>query len=143
MKIGEAFQGKYLRAHDILGKRVPVVISHVEIERVGDKKEAKPVVYFKGKELGLVLNKGNANAIWGINGSDDMDDWGGTKLTLYTAATTKPDGSPTMGLRVDPPDHGASTGVGRPAGSASAARPAPIMVEPLPDDEGDADDTPF
>ena len=125
MKIGEAFQGKYLRAQDILGKRVPVVISHVEIERVGDKKESKPVVYFKGKELGLVLNKGNATAIWGINGSDDMDDWAGTKITLYTAATTKPDGTPTMGLRVDPPDQQVQR----------QARPAPIMVEPLPDDD--------
>jgi hypothetical protein len=141
MKFSEAFQGKYLKATDILGKRIPVTISHVEMERVGADKELKPVAYFVGKEKGLVLNKGNCSIIWGCNGSEEMNEWGGTKITLYTAPTTKPDGTPTMGLRVDIPDVPQPT---RPP-SRAASRPEPVTVEPIPEDDftDDGSDVPF
>jgi hypothetical protein len=123
VKLNEAFQGKYLKAQDILGKRIQVTISHVEMERVGSEKELKPVAYFVGKDKGVVLNKGNASVIWGVNGSEEMDEWGGTKITLYTSPTTKPDGTPTMGLRVDPPDQPAQR------------QAKPIVVESMSDDD--------
>ena len=126
MKIGAAFPGQFIKAADLQGKRVQVVIDRVEMEDIGG--ETKPVVHFRGKERGLVLNKTNANAIWGINGSDDTDDWPGTSMILFPSKTDF-QGKRVDCIRVDPPDS-------QPA--PKAKRPEPIHVEPLSDDEGDS-----
>ena len=44
----------------------------------------KPIIYFEGKEKGIVLNKTNATAIATIYG-DDTDDWTGGEIILYSA----------------------------------------------------------
>lgn len=133
MKIGAAFPGQYLKAADLQGKRVQVVIEKVDMEDIGG--ETKPVLHFKGKNRGVVLNKTNANAIWGINGSDDTDDWPGTAITLFPTRVEF-QGKRVDAIRIDPPD--------RPV-AQPARRFAP---EPEPVDEGhaaqfDTDDTPF
>ena len=131
MKIGAAFPGQFIKAADLQGKRVSVVIDHVEMEDIGG--ETKPVVHFRGKERGFVLNKTNANAIWGINGSDDTDDWPGTSLILFPSKTDF-QGKRVDCIRVDPPE------------SQPAKRPAPkpIHVEPLSDDDqGNVESVPF
>ncbi len=118
MKVAAAFPGTFIKAADLGGKRVTVVIDRVELEDVGG--ETKPVLHFRGKNRGLVLNKTNASAIWGINGSDDTDDWPGTTIVLYP---TKVDfqGKRVDAIRVDPPD---------------TPQPKPRPVEPdTPDDE--------
>ena len=47
MDINAAFPSRWLKAADLKGKKVAVVISGVEMEDVGDKDEGdKPVVYF-------------------------------------------------------------------------------------------------
>ena len=62
-------------------------------------KKLKPVVYFRGKEKGLVLNKTNANKITTLLGSDDTDNWEGRQIRLY--ATEVRFGGETMeGIRV-------------------------------------------
>ena len=101
MKIGAAFPGQYLKAADLMGKRVQVVIEKVEMEDIGG--ETKPVVHFRGKSRGVVLNKTNATAIWGINGSDDTDDWPGTVIVLYPSKTYF-QGKQVDCIRIDPPD---------------------------------------
>src|SRR5512139_3859694 len=101
MKIGAAFPGQYLKAADLQGKRVRVVIDRVEMEDIGG--ETKPVLHFQGKNRGVVLNKTNANAIWGINGSDDTDDWGGTEIVLFPSKTDF-QGKRVDCIRIDPPD---------------------------------------
>jgi hypothetical protein len=126
MKIGAAFPGQFIKAADLQGKRVSVVIDRVEMEDIGG--ETKPVVHFRNKERGLVLNKTNANAIWGINGSDDTDDWPGTSMILFPSKTDF-QGKRVDCIRVDPPDS---------QPQPKAKRPEPIHVEPLPDDEGDS-----
>jgi hypothetical protein len=128
MKIGAAFPGQYIKAADLQGKRVQVVVDHVEMEDIGG--EQKPVVHFRGKERGLVLNKTNANAIWGINGSDDTDEWGGTSIILYPSKTDF-QGKRVDCIRIDPPDQ-------KPA---APSRVAPVYnAEPLPEDD---DSVPF
>lgn len=84
MKIGEAFPSKYLKAADLQGRRIKVTIDHVKMETIGDD-EDKAVVYFQGKDKGLVLNKTNANAIIDISGSEETDEWHGIAVALYTA----------------------------------------------------------
>jgi hypothetical protein len=84
MKISNEFPSNYLRAQDLEGRPATVVISGVESEEVGTEKEAKPVLYFKGKSKGVILNKTNATAIAGLYG-DDTDGWSGESITLFAA----------------------------------------------------------
>ncbi|HUW11254.1 MAG TPA: hypothetical protein VM537_16105 [Anaerolineae bacterium] len=123
MKVGEAFTGSYLKAANILGKRVGVTIDRVVAETVGE--DTKPVVYFKGKELGLVLNVTNANMIAEIAGDDEMDNWAGTKLVLYSCKVDY-QGKRVDAIRVDHP------GV-----------PAKPVPPPVPTSEFEDDEAPF
>ena len=120
MKIGSAFPGQYIKAADLQGKRVQVVIDRVDMEDIGG--ETKAVLHFQGKERGLVLNKTNANAVWGITGTDETDDWGGTAITLYPSKTDF-QGKRVDCIRIDPPD--------RP--QAPKPKPAPEPDEHEPD----------
>lgn len=85
MKIGEAFPGQYLKAQDLGTARARVVIDRVSVEEVGDGH--KPVLYFRGKDKGLVLNKTNAGMIEEITGSDETDNWTGKTVVLYQTKT--------------------------------------------------------
>lgn len=80
MLISQAFPSEFLKAGDLQDREVRVVMDHVELKDVGD--ETKPVLFFQGKEKGLVLNKTNSNNIAMIYG-DDTDDWAGRELILY------------------------------------------------------------
>lgn len=80
MKSNDVFPGKYLRADDLHGKEPIVTIKSVEVETIGD--DAKPVLYFEGKDKGLVMNKTNWNAAVDLTGQEDSDDWAGHKVKL-------------------------------------------------------------
>ena len=86
MRISAAFPSDYLKAADLSGKTVRVVMSHIKMKLIGagDDQENKPVLYFAGKDKGLVLNKTNANAIAAVYG-DDSDNWEGAEVDLYPA----------------------------------------------------------
>lgn len=81
MKVSQAFPSDFLKAADLDGN-ARVVMAHVEMKDIGD--DHKPVLHFKGMEKGLVLNKTNANNIAAEYG-DDMDDWMGKEIILFTA----------------------------------------------------------
>lgn len=87
MNINDAFPSHYLKASDLGDVQPVVTIDRVEIEAVGRDKEMKPVVYFIGKEKGIVLNKTNSKKIAQIASSPDTDDWRGVRVTLYVAET--------------------------------------------------------
>jgi hypothetical protein len=82
--ISSLFPSKWLRAADLSGRTVTVVISHVLCEDVAGSGEPQPVLYFEGKEKGMVLNKTNANKIAEIFG-DDYSNWPGSQIVLYEA----------------------------------------------------------
>ena len=63
MQIDQAFPSRCLRAADLGGTVVPVVIDRLEQEFVGRDKELKPILYFRGKAKGLVVNETNARRI--------------------------------------------------------------------------------
>lgn len=87
MNIDTAFPSNFLKASD-LGQSSPVVtIDRIEIEPIGREREMKPVVYFKGKEKGLVLNKTNGKKIAELTGSKDTDDWNGCQIRIYATET--------------------------------------------------------
>ncbi len=99
MKISQAFPSKYLSAADLQGQIVPVSISHITKEDIGG--DDKLVLYFAGKEKGLVLNKTNAVFISQLYG-DDTTYWQGNVLELYDIHTEY-QGKPVQGLRVRAP----------------------------------------
>ena len=95
MKISEEFPSQYLKAADLGGREIRVTMGRVEREEIGTDK--KLVLYFKGKDKGMVLNKTNANTI-GDHYGDDTDDWYDQPLILF-AIKTEYQGKPVDGLR--------------------------------------------
>jgi hypothetical protein len=82
MNINEQFPSKFLKAADLNGSQIVVTIKDCQVESIGEDK--RPVLYFVGKEKGVVLNKTNATNIQDVYGPD-TDDWTGKKVVLYTA----------------------------------------------------------
>lgn len=81
MKISDEFPSKYLKASDLQGREVKVIMQNVEREKVGD--DFKPALYFKRKDKAMILNKTNANTIGDAYG-DDTDDWFDQPLILFS-----------------------------------------------------------
>lgn len=77
----------YLKADDLRGRRVDVVISSAEVEKIGGDSE-KIVLSFEGKEKKLVLNITNARMIASLLESTDTKDWIGREITLRPDKTT-------------------------------------------------------
>lgn len=117
--IQDAFPSKYLKASDLNGREPIVTIKGVKYEAVGRDKEMKAVVYFKGKDKGIVLNKTNATKITKIVGSSETDDWRGHQIKLYSTETEF-GGETVECIRIKP----------------ATAPPPP----PEPDDDRDSDD---
>lgn len=82
MNINDAFPSNYLKAADLKGQTPTVTIADVRMEDIGD--DRKPVIYFDGKEKGIVLNKTNATNISDAYGPETPG-WRGKKVTLFTA----------------------------------------------------------
>jgi hypothetical protein len=136
MRLGDAFPSNYLKASDLQGKRVVVTIDHVALEEVGREKQRKPVVYFQGKDKGMVCNVTNARKIASILGTDEMDDWGDGQVVLF-AAMVEFGGETVEGLRVGPIPMGKKA----PTKPVKAPEPAADPEEYNP--ANDSDDTPF
>lgn len=82
MRISNAFPSEFLKAADLQGRNVRVLMSHVEMRDIGG--DHKPILFFQGKDKGMVLNKTNANNIALVYG-DDTDDWHGKEIVLFEA----------------------------------------------------------
>ena len=86
MKLSEIYVDRWLKANDIGNRTVVWKMSGVEIAEMQDG-EKKPVVFFEGREKGLVCNRTNSSVIADEHG-DDMDKWIGKELELYTTPVT-------------------------------------------------------
>lgn len=80
MNINDVFPSNYLKASDLQGHKVKLVIERVEMAEMGN--EQKPVVYFEGKDKGLVLNKTKAGILAG-SFSPETDGWIGREIGIY------------------------------------------------------------
>src|SRR6185369_9412615 len=80
----EEFPSQYLKAADLGGREIRVTMGRVEREKIGT--DLKLVLFFEGKEKGLVLNKTNANTI-GDGYGDDTDDWYKQPIILFSVKT--------------------------------------------------------
>jgi arabinogalactan endo-1,4-beta-galactosidase len=82
MQISSAFPSNYLKAADLQGKNILIKMDRTEYEMIGNDK--KLILYFQGKEKGMVLNKTNANNIAHIYG-EETDEWKGAEIVLFEA----------------------------------------------------------
>lgn len=89
---------RYLKA-EMIGpnKAVTVEILRVVLEQVRDGQ--RPVMYFSGRQRGLVLNVENANVLSEIFGTDESDVWLGQRIELYTTMV-KFGAKDVLGIRV-------------------------------------------
>lgn len=83
--INDAFPSKFLKAIDLAGAEPVVVMDRVDFEPVGRDREMKAVLYFHGKQKGMVLNKTNANKITEITGTALTEEWNGQRIRLYAS----------------------------------------------------------
>lgn len=111
MNVNDAFPSKYLRAEDLKDREVAVIIDHVTMEEIGQEKQMKPAIYFRGKQKGVILNKTNATNIATAYGSD-MDNWSGQSVILFPAWVDM-QGKTVQAIRI------------RPGGNPGKAAPPP------------------
>lgn len=140
MNVNDAFPSKYISSNDVGTKNIPVVIDRITMEDVGHNSrgqmETKPVIYFQGAKKGLVLNKTNAMDLAFYYG-EEMDDWWGKPVTLYTVQTTDLQGKPVRGIRTRIEQH-PSVGAQQPAQEiapppgSSVPSPPPAVSQPVP-----------
>jgi len=84
MNIKDAFPSNYLKSADLGGRAVRVTIDTCTMEDVGDGE--KPVLFFQGKQKGIVLNKTNASMVAELYG-DETSGWAGKVVELYPDKT--------------------------------------------------------
>jgi len=133
MLVNEVFPSKYIKADDLKGNDVAVVIADAQMESLGN--DQKLILYFQNKEKGLVTNKTNAGRIAYLYG-DDTDGWIGKPIVL-ASEFVEFQGKTVKAIRIKPPARAA----GSPNAPASPPRPAPISnrahteIDPPPPDD--------
>ncbi|ACI54426.1 hypothetical protein Rleg2_1132 [Rhizobium leguminosarum bv. trifolii WSM2304] len=121
MNLNDVFPSNYLKAADLQGRDVNVTIKTYGLEKLGE--EQKLVLYFQGKEKGLVCNRTNADRIAHYYGAD-LDQWMGKQLTLGTELVSF-QGKTSEAIRVK----------GRPSAPAEGASAAPAATADRPFDD--------
>lgn len=85
------FDSDWVRAWDLGGKAIVVTIVKVEAGELQNakarKKDRKPIVWFKGAQKPLALNKTNAKTIAKLYGNDTKD-WLNKSITIYPTKTS-------------------------------------------------------
>ena len=119
--INDAFPSNYLKASDLKNQQPVVTIDRVEFEPVGRTKEMKPILYFVGKDKGLVLNKTNAKILIGLTGTGETDEWHGFAVKLY-ATHVEFQGDSVEAIRIK-------------AAGQNGPRPTPQPVAHVEDDD--------
>lgn len=80
MNINDVFPSNFLKASDLHGRKLRLTISEVRMEKMGQ--EEKPVLYFEGKDKGLVLNKTKAGILSAAY-SPETEGWRGKEVAIY------------------------------------------------------------
>jgi hypothetical protein len=107
------FENNYVGAWDLTDDQDRPIDKTVLIERVeaqvikSQRGEAKkPVLWFKGVNRPMVVNKTNARVIATLYGPR-VEDWAGKRITLYQATTNTSDGE-VLCVRVRPKEPAAA-----------------------------------
>jgi hypothetical protein len=95
--LDDLYPSKYIKSSDLAGNTHAVTIERMEIETM-PKGERKPVLYFKNRTKGIVLNRTNADTIGAVFGKS-TDNWMGQKIDLFATRVQGPNGM-VDGIRV-------------------------------------------
>ena len=125
MKGEDIFPSKYLKSADLKGRPHLVTISHCDMEKLGN--DDKLILYFQGKEKGMVCNKTNFGRIAFMHG-DETDDWPGCKIVLATELVDF-QGKSTMAIRVRAPN---GVGAKKPPLQETENPAEPLKAAPRP-----------
>lgn len=98
MNTNSMFPSKWLKADDLGGRKVVLTITELLMEKIGE--DEKPVLYFRGKTKGLVLNRVNSNTIALVLGTDETDEWTGGRIAIFPT-TTEFQGKKVACIRVE------------------------------------------
>ena len=129
MKVSDAFPSKYLKAEDIGKRRVVVTIDRIEMEEFDDGK--KLILFFQGKQKGMVMNKTNSSNVAYLYG-DETDDWTGKKIELFTMLVEF-QGRQVPALRISSPPGETMESDPMPDGRPTLKTP-PAQADPLDDE---------
>ena len=123
MDINSAFPSNFLKAADLpQGQDVRVTMDTVALEQMPGDNEQRPVLRFRGKEKGLVLNRTNAETIAHAFGPETLH-WSGRQVLLFVASTSF-NGRMVPCIRVR-----VASGQGTPAPAPAAAPAAPALAD--------------
>ena len=147
MNINDAFPSKYLKAGDLKGQAHILTIDRCVMEDVGGQgsSEHKPVLYFRGTEKGVVLNKTNGGVVSYLYGPE-TEAWAGKQIEVYPDTVLFNNQMvPCIRLRQHVPAAGALAQP-MPAAPAAATPPQPAQDQNFdernpPPLEGDLDDS--
>lgn len=105
VKLAEAFPGKWLKPDDVDPPVVSTVKAAIEedIKGLDGKEQKKVVLYFAKKPKPLPLNRTNFESVMDICGSDDSDDFPGTKIELFKQPNVRGPNGLTDGVRIRAP----------------------------------------
>ena len=126
-KISESFSGKWLNATDVPRQGLRTTIVEITEEDIGQgqDKKTKLVLWLKGQEKGLVLNKTNGGILAELYG-DETDLWNGKRVVIKTQKVEY-QGRRVDGIRVDEDAIRRSRSPRPPA--AAARKPAPALTQ--------------
>jgi len=117
MELGNVFGGDSLKAADLQGQEITVVIDKIDMKKFDNGN--KLIITFQGKKKCLVCNKTNANRIAFAYGTN-TDNWIGREITLYTDIVDF-QGQMREAIRVRAKKSVAATSPQRPVGAAEAS----------------------
>jgi hypothetical protein len=83
MQKADVYPSRFLKADDIGNKEVAVEMESIEMVSLADGEPEKPVLHFKNKDKGMVINPTNWDRIAYTYG-DESDDWMGNTIVIYT-----------------------------------------------------------
>jgi hypothetical protein len=96
---------RYLKKEDFPRPEVLTIIK-VREEKVtapGEKPKDKVVLYFNGKDKGLVLNQTNGDVLFELTGSEDPEKWIGVRVEVYCEPNVPYAGKKVGGVRLREP----------------------------------------
>lgn len=131
MNLNDAFPSSFLKADDLKGHSVTVVIHDVQMEEIGQgqRKDRKLVISFRGKDKKMVCNKTNASVIEKLYGPE-TEDWIGKPIIL-AAREVEFQGDMVWAIRVSLVKPATATT----AKAATPPPPAPAVEESTADED--------
>lgn len=96
-------KGKYLKWQDLNGADTVLTIESYQLETLKSQdgqEQEKWVLYFRETDQGFALNKTNGTIISTVLGSQEMDNWIGQRITLYTKEDVEMGGKMMSAIRV-------------------------------------------